>query len=94
MDSSSLYYYIFDVPDPEFPNSTLEDLGIVRPEGVTVDCCGYARVEIKPTVEYCSYVPMIALAIHERLLDEVPEEYKRLRLSLEIVDHRESDMCK
>ena len=50
-----------DIKDPEFPN-TLEDLGIISEEKITVSD-DVVTVYFKPTITHCSLATMIGLLV-------------------------------
>jgi ring-1,2-phenylacetyl-CoA epoxidase subunit PaaD len=55
-----------EVPDPEIPNLSLLDLGVIR--GVELADDGGAVVKMSPTYTGCPATDMMKLLIHERLV--------------------------
>ncbi len=66
-DAQTVWDMLADVPDPEIPNLSLLDLGVIR--GVEVSDDGAATVRISPTYTGCPATDMMKLLIHERLID-------------------------
>jgi len=57
---------VADVPDPEVPVVTIDDLGVLR--GVVVDDAGHVRVDITPTYSGCPAMEAIRADIEARLV--------------------------
>ncbi len=56
---------VADVPDPEVPVLTIDDLGVLR--DVTVDDAGHVRVDITPTYSGCPAMDAIRSDVQHRL---------------------------
>jgi ring-1,2-phenylacetyl-CoA epoxidase subunit PaaD len=56
---------VADVPDPELPVLTIDDLGVLR--DVVVDDTGHVRVDITPTYSGCPAMESIRTDIESRL---------------------------
>ena len=56
-----------EVPDPEIPNLSLLDLGVIR--GVEVTGEGNATVKMSPTYTGCPATDLMKLLIHDRLVE-------------------------
>ncbi|KAL5269203.1 hypothetical protein ACHWQZ_G002882 [Mnemiopsis leidyi] len=74
MNACSIYDLLRDIKDPEFPN-TLEDLGIISEEKITVSD-DVVTVYFKPTITHCSLATMIGLCLQTKLHRELGQEYK------------------
>jgi ring-1,2-phenylacetyl-CoA epoxidase subunit PaaD len=57
---------VADVPDPEIPVLTIDDLGVLR--DVTVDDRGHVRVDITPTYSGCPAMDAIRADVEARLV--------------------------
>ena len=69
-DLARLRKAVADVPDPEVPVLTIEDLGVLR--DVTVDDAGGVVVTITPTYSGCPAMDRIRLDILEAVEREGP----------------------
>jgi len=58
---------VADVPDPEVPVLTIDDLGVLR--DVTVDDDGHVRVDITPTYSGCPAMDAIRSDVERRLAE-------------------------
>ncbi len=56
---------VADVPDPEVPVLTIDDLGVLR--DVVVDDGGHVRVDITPTYSGCPAMEAIRADVEQRL---------------------------
>jgi len=65
-DAQQVWTMLAEVPDPEIPNLSLIDLGVIR--GVDVSDAGAATVRMSPTYTGCPATDMMKLLIHERLI--------------------------
>ena len=65
----NIYYIIYNIRDPEFPN-TLEELDVVRKEYIHVDK-NKITIYWKPTVNHCAFAFQIALSIRTKLSREL-----------------------
>eukprot|EP01063_Lacrimia_lanifica_P020685 TRINITY_DN27991_c0_g1_i1.p1 TRINITY_DN27991_c0_g1~~TRINITY_DN27991_c0_g1_i1.p1 ORF type:complete len:180 (+),score=78.11 TRINITY_DN27991_c0_g1_i1:98-637(+) len=84
------------VRDPEHPDYSLQDLGVIRHRGITVAYrdaqfrYADATVTFTPTVPHCHLSPHIALCCHERLGRYLPLETKwKLTILLAPGSHKE-----
>ena len=66
-DVSTLRRIVADIPDPEIPVLTIEDLGVLR--DVRIDDHGNVEVTITPTYSGCPALDVIASDIRKRLAD-------------------------
>jgi ring-1,2-phenylacetyl-CoA epoxidase subunit PaaD len=57
---------VADVPDPEVPVLTIDDLGVLR--DVVVDDSGHVRVDITPTYSGCPAMDAIRADVEQRLV--------------------------
>ncbi|KAM3142574.1 hypothetical protein pb186bvf_005233 [Paramecium bursaria] len=75
----NIYYIIYNIRDPEFPN-TLEELDVVRKEFIHVDQ-NKITIYWKPTVNHCAFAFQIALSIRTKLSRELLN-YKDYKISI------------
>lgn len=76
IEAKDVYELIRSIKDPEFP-LTLEDLNVVEESYVFVDNDNnIAKVSFKPTIDHCSMVTVIGLAIKVKLLRSLPKRFK------------------
>jgi ring-1,2-phenylacetyl-CoA epoxidase subunit PaaD len=66
-DVATLRRLVADVPDPEIPVLTIEDLGVLRDVSMNADGC--IEVTITPTYTGCPALDVIASDIKQRLAD-------------------------
>jgi ring-1,2-phenylacetyl-CoA epoxidase subunit PaaD len=66
-DVSALYRMVADIPDPEIPVLTIEDLGVLR--DVRIDDQGRVEVTITPTYSGCPAMDVITADITQRLAE-------------------------
>eukprot|EP01057_Protomagalhaensia_wolfi_P000042 Protomagalhaensia_wolfi_Nauph_80__41@NODE_1024_length_1799_cov_11_481818_g773_i0_p2_GENE_NODE_1024_length_1799_cov_11_481818_g773_i0NODE_1024_length_1799_cov_11_481818_g773_i0_p2_ORF_typecomplete_len117_score1_80FeS_assembly_P/PF01883_19/1_7e06_NODE_1024_length_1799_cov_11_481818_g773_i088438 len=70
----AVYHCIFDIRDPERRTSTLEDLGIVDLNRISITqraspgALTLVEISIRPTLRHCKSVLFIGLCIYHRLL--------------------------
>ena len=65
--AGDVWAMLADVPDPEIPNLSLIDLGVIR--GVEMAGDGRAVVRMSPTYTGCPATDMMKLLIHDRLIE-------------------------
>ncbi|KAF0289321.1 MIP18 family protein FAM96A [Amphibalanus amphitrite] len=93
--AEQVYDLIRCIEDPE-KASSLEDLGVVSEEDVSVsrfpgvDGAYYVRVQLTPTVPQCSLATLIGLCVRVRLQENLDFEHK-LDIVLKEGSHHTSD---
>jgi len=75
IDADEVYDLIRSVTDPEHPTTTLEQLGVVSADQVTVDG-SRVIVQFTPTVPHCGSATLIGLTLRVRLLRALPARMK------------------
>ncbi|KAL8586459.1 MIP18 protein galla-1 [Nucella lapillus] len=77
--AETVYDMIRDVQDPEKPE-TLEELNVVREEGVRVTRLSAGQtlvtIEFVPTVPHCSLASIIGLTLRRKIEMSFPEKFK------------------
>ncbi|KAL5104000.1 Cytosolic iron-sulfur assembly component 2B [Taenia crassiceps] len=74
--AAEVFEHIRDIRDPEHPY-TLEALGVVRREEISVDDAGSTiSVQFTPTIPHCSMATLIGLSIKVKLLRSLPRRFK------------------
>eukprot|EP01016_Furgasonia_blochmanni_P009945 TRINITY_DN1416_c0_g1_i14.p2 TRINITY_DN1416_c0_g1~~TRINITY_DN1416_c0_g1_i14.p2 ORF type:complete len:133 (+),score=10.95 TRINITY_DN1416_c0_g1_i14:365-763(+) len=71
---TTIYEILAYIKDPEFPN-TLEELEVVKEEGISLLTNGHikvVRIEWKPTVAHCSFAMQIGLSMICKLERDMP----------------------
>ena len=88
--ASEVYEHIRMIRDPEHP-LTLEALGVVRPNLVTVDDRkGVCDVVFVPTINHCSMATLIGLSLRVKLGRCLPGRFK-IRVTLQSGSHETED---
>jgi len=75
IDADEIYDLIRSISDPEHPTTTLEQLGVVSADQVTVNE-NRVNVQFTPTVPHCGSATLIGLTLRVRLLRALPMRMK------------------
>ncbi|KAF8321534.1 hypothetical protein DL93DRAFT_2072235 [Clavulina sp. PMI_390] len=75
IDSNEIYDLIRSISDPEHPTTSLEQLGVVSAEQITVTG-NKVLVQFTPTVPHCGSATLIGLTLRVRLLRALPQRLK------------------
>jgi len=75
IDADEVYDLIRSLFDPEHPTTTLEQLGVVSADEVTVNG-NHVKIQFTPTVPHCPSATLIGLTIRVRLLRALPVRMK------------------
>ncbi|VDD77763.1 unnamed protein product [Mesocestoides corti] len=74
--AAEVFEHIRDIRDPEHPH-TLEALGVVQEDHITVDDAGSAvSVLITPTIPHCTMATLIGLSVKIKLQRSLPRRFK------------------
>lgn len=92
VNSDEVFSIIRNLRDPEYPDTTLEQLSVVSKEQITIDSSGTVKVigiRFTPTVPHCSQATIIGLSIRKMMEASLGEITHRLYIEVEPGTHHD-----